>query len=132
MARPPKKPPEEWRREIMNAAKALFFTNGYEETSVAGIMKLAGGAKGLFYSFFSSKAELLQALSEQLFLERNPFQAVRERKDLSALEKIQELMRLNREDRDRDRLSREAVPILRDPVILTAAVEANRRILTPL
>lgn len=132
MARPPKKAPEEWRKEILSVAKTLFLTKGYEETSVADIMKQAGGAKGLFYSFFSGKEELMCALGDQLFLENNPFLAVRDREDLSALEKIRELLRLNREDRDRDRLSRQTIPAFRDPRLLAAAVEANRRILTPL
>lgn len=132
MARPVKKPPEEWREAILGAAKALFLTKGYQETSVADIMKLAGGAKGLFYSFFPGKEALMCDLCETLFLANNPFRKVRERKDLTGLEKIRELLRVDRRDRERDKLNREAASILRDPAILMAAVEANRRILTPL
>ena len=132
MARPVKKAPETWRKEILEAAKTLFLTKGYQETSVADIMKLAGGAKGLFYSFFPSKEELMCVLGEQLFLENNPFWAVQGREDLTALEKVREVMRADRADQERNRLSRQAVSILRDPAILMAAVDANRRILTPL
>lgn len=132
MARPAKKAPEEWREAILEAAKTLFLTKGYRETSVADVMQLAGGAKGLFYSFFGSKEELVCVLSERLFLANNPFLAVRGREDLTGLEKIREVLRVDRGDRERDKLSREVVPILRDPAILAAAVEANRRILTPL
>ena len=132
MARPVKKAPETWRKEILEAAKTLFLTKGYQETSVADIMKLAGGAKGLFYSFFPSKEELMCVLGEQLFLENNPFWAVQGREDLTALEKVREVMRADRADQERDRLSRQVVSILRDPAILMAAVDANRRILTPL
>ena len=132
MARPVKKAPETWRKEILEAAKTLFLTKGYQETSVADIMKLAGGAKGLFYSFFPSKEELMCVLGEQLFLENNPFWAVQGREDLTALEKVREVMRADRADQERARLSRQAVSILRDPAILMAAVDANRRILTPL
>lgn len=132
MARPVKKAPETWRKEILEAAKTLFLTKGYQETSVADIMKLAGGAKGLFYSFFPSKEELMCVLGEQLFLENNPFLAVQGREDLTALEKVREVMRADRADQERGRLSRQAASILRDPAILMAAVDANRRILTPL
>lgn len=132
MARPVKKAPETWRKEILEAAKTLFLTKGYQETSVADIMKLAGGAKGRFYSFFPSKEELMCVLGEQLFLENNPFWAVQGREDLTALEKVREVMRADRADQERDRLSRQVVSILRDPAILMAAVDANRRILTPL
>ena len=71
-------------------------------------------------------------LGEQLFLENNPFWAVQGREDLTALEKVREVMRADRADQERDRLSRQVVSILRDPAILMAAVDANRRILTPL
>ena len=132
MARPPKKPPEEWRKEILDAAKALFLTKGWEETSVADIMKRAGGAKGLFYTFFPGKEALLCALGEQLFLENNPFLAVQGREDLTALEKVRELLRLNRSDAERDRLYRQSAHVLRDPRLLAEAIASNRRLLTPL
>ena len=37
MARPVKKQPEEWEKEILDAAKFLFLSKGYEETSVSDI-----------------------------------------------------------------------------------------------
>ena len=58
MARPVKKSPEQWKKEILDAAQHLFLDKGYEETSVSDIMNLAGGAKGMFYRFFQSKEEI--------------------------------------------------------------------------
>ncbi len=132
MARPVKKTPEEWKNEIMEAAKSLFISKGYEETSVLDIMNMAGGAKGLFYHFFQSKEELMHMLGNQLFFENNPFEAVRERGDLNGLQKIKLLLLLNRSDEERNQLNIQAVSILKDPHILAAAVEENRRVLTPL
>lgn len=132
MARPVKKTPEEWKEEIMEAAKHLFVSKGYEETSVLDIMNLAGGAKGLFYHFFQSKEELMHTLGNQLFFENNPFDAVRERKDLNGLQKIKTLLLVNRSDEERNQLNIQAVSILKDPYILAAAVGENRRVLTPL
>lgn len=132
MARPVKKEPEQWKNEILDAAQKLFLSKGYEETSVSDIMKEAGGAKGMFYRFFESKEEVMRALGDRLFFRNNPFEAVRERNDLNGLQKIRELLVLNRSDEERNRINMQAVPILKDPRILAAAVEANRRILTPL
>ncbi len=132
MARPAKRAPEEWEKEILEAAKALFLSKGYQETSVADIMKRVGGAKGMFYRFFQSKEELMCLLSEQMFLRNNPFDAVRERKDLTGLEKIRELLLLNSADPRQNALNLQAMEILKDPQILAAAVAANRRVLTPL
>lgn len=132
MARPVKKTPDEWRREILNAAQELFISKGYEETSVSDIMEMAGGAKGMFYRFFQSKEEAMHALGNQMFFENNPFDAVKERKDLNGLQKIKSLLVLNQSDTERNALNRQAVSILKDPHILAAAVEENRRVLTPL
>lgn len=132
MARPVKKPPKQWEREILDAAKSLFLSKGYEETSIADIMERAGGAKGMFYRFFQSKEDAMGVLAERMFLEKNPFEAVRGRSDLNGLEKIRQMLALDRADPEREQIGVQAAGILRDPRILAAAVEANKRVLTPL
>lgn len=132
MARPVKKTPEQWKQEILNAAQNLFASKGYQETSVSDIMNMAGGAKGMFYHCFQSKEEVMYALGNQLFFENNPFEAVKGRNDLNGLQKIMSLLVLNQSDVKRNALNMQAIPILKDPHILAAAVEENRRILTPL
>ena len=132
MARPVKKSPDEWRKEILNAAQSLFISKGYEETAVSDIMEKAGGAKGMFYRFFKTKEEVMHALGNQMFFENNPFEAVRGRDDLNGLQKIKSLLALNQSDTERNRINMQAVSILKDPHILAAAVEENRRVLTPL
>ena len=132
MARPVKKTPDEWRKEILNAAQNLFTSKGYEETSVSDIMEMAGGAKGMFYRCFQSKEEVMHTLGNQMFFENNPFDAIKERNDLNGLQKMKSLLVLNQSDTERNQLNMQAIPILKDPHILAAAVEENRRILTPL
>ncbi len=132
MARPVKKTPEEWEKEILDAAQKLFLQKGYEETSVSDIMNMAGGAKGMFYRFFESKEEIMHRLGNQLFFQNNPFEAVRKRKDLNGLQKIRELLVQNRSDEKRNSINMQAVSILKDPHILSVAIEENRRVLTPL
>ena len=132
MARPVKKTPEQWRKEILDGAKTLFLSKGYEETSVMDIMEAAGGEKGMFYRFFQSKEEVMHALGDQLFLENNPFEAVRNRSDLNGMQKIRQMLILDRSDKEREAIQTQAIPILKDPRILVAAIQANRRVLTPL
>lgn len=86
----------------------------------------------MFYRFFESKEGLMQELGNRMFFENNPFEKVRERSDLNGLEKIRELLALNHADTRRENINVQAVPVLKDPRILAAAVEANRRVLTPL
>lgn len=59
------KDPEERKKEIMIAAYQLFATKGFEETSVSDIVKKVGVAQGLFYYYFKSKEQILEAVLEQ-------------------------------------------------------------------
>lgn len=132
MARPVKKPLEQWKNEILDAAQKLFLSKGYEETTVADVMEEVGGAKGMFYRCFQSKEEIMQALGDRMFFDNNPFESIKERNELNGLQKIRALLVLNQSDEDRDNLNVQAIPILKDPRILATAIEANRRVLTPL
>lgn len=132
MARPVKKPPEQWKHDILQAAQTLFLKKGYEETSVSDIMNAVGGAKGMFYRCFTGKEQMMQALGDALFFKNNPFEAVRGRTDLNGLQKMRELLLQNQSDTVRDNLNTQASSILKDPAILAAAIESNRRVLTPL
>lgn len=132
MARPVKKPLEQWKSEILEASQNLFMTKGYKETSISDIMEKVGGAKGMFYRCYQSKEEVMQDLGNQMFFANNPFDAVKKREDLNGLQKIRELLVLNQSDEERNHLNMQAIPILKDPHILATAVEENRRVLTPL
>jgi AcrR family transcriptional regulator len=52
--------------EFLDVAQALFFSKGYERTSVKEIINAVGVAKGTFYYYFDSKVNLLEALVETL------------------------------------------------------------------
>lgn len=56
------KDPEERRNELIAAAQHLFYTKGYETTSVSDIVKEVGVAKGTFYYYFDSKTAVLEAM----------------------------------------------------------------------
>ena len=86
----------------------------------------------MFYRCFQSKEEVIYALGNQMFFEDNPFEAVKGRNDLNGLQKIRLLLTLNQSDAERNQINMQAIPILKDPHILAAAVGENRRVLTPL
>ena len=51
------------RDKILDAAYELFASKGYDKTSVAEIIKLAGASKGGFYHHFTSKEEILETIT---------------------------------------------------------------------
>jgi AcrR family transcriptional regulator len=61
--RPRTKPPETRRDELMNAAERLFLSEGVAPTTIEHITSAAGVAKGTFYLYFSSKDDVLAALT---------------------------------------------------------------------
>ena len=55
------------RDEIITAAAELFFTEGYEKTSVRMILDKVNGEVGMFYHYFSSKEELFDIVADRFF-----------------------------------------------------------------
>ncbi|MDO8964933.1 MAG: TetR/AcrR family transcriptional regulator [Coriobacteriia bacterium] len=56
---------EERTDELLDTAQVLFAERGYHDTSVQAITDAAGVAKGLFYHYFDSKEDLLDALAKR-------------------------------------------------------------------
>lgn len=61
-----KKAPDVRRGELLDSARALFFSKGYEATTISDIMERAGVSKGGFYHHFAGKEDLLEALAGRL------------------------------------------------------------------
>ena len=76
--------PEITVERILNAAQRLFLEKGYENTTIQDIVDALGDlTKGAIYHHFKSKEEILDAVSDKMFFENNPFDAVMDRKDLN-------------------------------------------------
>ena len=60
------KKPEERRREIIAASRQLFLEKDYEKATMQDVMFKLQIAKGTTYHYFKSKAELLEAVVEDI------------------------------------------------------------------
>ena len=124
--------PEITVERILNAAQRLFLEKGYENTTIQDIVDALGDlTKGAIYHHFKSKEEILDAVSDKMFFENNPFEAVMDRTDLNGLQKLQEAIRLNQSDENRVNLTIQSIPITQNPRILVGMIESNRSMLTP-
>ena len=56
---------EERRNEFVNAAEKLFKENGIVDTTINSIVREMDVAKGLFYYYFKSKDDVIEAISEK-------------------------------------------------------------------
>ena len=120
------------KEKILNAAEEVFTQKGFDAATMQDIMEKCGLSKGAIYHHFKSKEEIMQALGDRMFFENNPFDEVRKRTDLNGLQKIMKLLKINQAATERNKINVQAIPILKDPHILVAALEANRKFLTPL
>ena len=124
--------PEITVERILEAAQRLFLEKGYENTTIQDIVDELGDlTKGAVYHHFKSKEEILDAVSDKMFFENNPFEAVRNRTDLNGLQKLQEAVRMNQSDENRVSITLQSIPITQNPRILVGMIESNRKILTP-
>ena len=61
-----RKPPEQRRKDLVDAARRTFGEKGFKATTVSEIVKEAGVAQGTFYLYFDSKEEILKAVGESV------------------------------------------------------------------
>ena len=124
--------PEVTEERILDAAQRLFLEKGYDNTTIQDIVDELGGlTKGAVYHHFKSKEEIMDAVGDRMFFANNPFEAVRGRSDLNALQKLRETVRQNQADKDRTSMTLQAIPITQNPRLLVEMIKSNRDILTP-
>lgn len=124
--------PEITEARILDAAEHLFLEKGYENTTIQDIVDALGDlTKGAVYHHFKSKEEIVDAVGDKMFLRRNPFVAVEDRKDLNGLEKFRESIRLNQKDEARMELTVQSMSILKNPRFLVEMIQDNQRTLAP-
>ncbi len=124
--------PEVTEERILDAAQRMFLEKGYDNTTIQDIVEELGGlTKGAVYHHFKSKEEIMDAVGDRMFFANNPFEAVRGRSDLNALQKLRETVRQNQADKDRTSMTLQAIPITQNPRLLVEMIKSNREILTP-
>ncbi|MGF1885876.1 TetR/AcrR family transcriptional regulator [Photobacterium profundum] len=89
------KAPDERRNEFIVTAQNLFYTKGYESTSVNDIIQTMGVSKGAFYHYFSSKQAILEMLVESLLSQYQALvQALLTDPAIDAISKWQQLVQM--------------------------------------
>jgi len=87
------KSPRERRKELVDTAERLFLEKGYDRTTVDDIVAAINVAKGTFYHYFKSKADILYAAVEKnISVLEEEFRSVINRDDLKTPEKLNEMI----------------------------------------
>lgn len=124
--------PEVTVDKILEVSERLFLEKGYDNTTIQNIVDELGGlTKGAVYHHFKSKEEIMDALGEKMFSNNNPFEVVQKHTDLNGLQKMRLAILLNQSDEKQVELSKQAIPLLKNPHVLARMIETNRRTLCP-
>jgi len=92
MARTVKKPAER-RKEIIDAARSLFQSKDYDQTTMQDVIEAVGIAKGTVYYYFKSKEELLEAVVNDIAEASAAYmQAIVDEPGGNALDKLRRLI----------------------------------------
>ena len=67
------KQPDERKSEIIKTAEKLFLEKGVHNTKISEIVETIGVAKGLFYYYFKSKDDVINAVIEHFISELSKF-----------------------------------------------------------
>lgn len=125
--------PEITVEKILDVAQRLFLEKGYDGTTIQDIVNELGGlTKGAIYHHYKSKEEIMDALGDKMFFEKNPFAEVKSRKDLNGLQKMREVVKINQAETDRAEISRQGISLLKNPRILAGMIDTERRLIAPL
>jgi AcrR family transcriptional regulator len=77
------------RKEILDVARQLVYTKGYEQMSIQDILDAMKMSKGAFYHYFDSKQALMDGLIDRMLDDAEKvLRPILEAKDLSAIEKM--------------------------------------------
>ena len=123
--------PEITIENILEVSQRLFFEKGYDNTKIQDIADELGMTKGAIYHHFKSKEEIMDILGDKMFSNNNPFEIVKKRKDLTALEKMRLAIKLNQSDENLIELTNQAMPLLKNPQVLARMLESNYKKLLP-
>lgn len=124
--------PEVTVEKILDVSQRLFLEKGYDKTTIQDIVDELGGlSKGAIYHHFKSKEEIMDALGDKMFFNNNPFEKVKARTDLNGLQKMRMAIMLNQSDENQIELTKQAIPMLKNPHVLARMIETNRRSLCP-
>jgi AcrR family transcriptional regulator len=130
---PRNKYPEETVKKILNAALKLFIEKGYEQTTILDIVaEMKGLTRGAFYHHFKSKEDVLEAVTEMIFRESNPFEKVKNEKGLSGLGKLKLAWKYSAVqgyvDERTSAFKKIAIPLLSNPRFLSEQIKSTHYI----
>lgn len=117
--------PEQTIKKILDTSLRLFSEKGYEQTTIQDIVHDLGMSKGAIYHHFKSKEEILLALGNHYYNDHAMFGNIKERDDLTGLEKIREIFVLQLSNQSKADMDVLTINIWKDPKFFMMDMKNN-------
>ena len=116
--------PEITEKRILDAALKLFWEKGYEQTTIQDIVDELGDlSKGAVYHHFKSKEDIVDAVTDRISLETNPFKEIQNMRGLNGLQKTHQLLLLSFTNQKQQEMFRLFPGLMKNPKFLAQAVQ---------
>lgn len=124
---------ERTKETILEVAANLFLTKGYEQTRISDIINgLDGLTKGAIYHYFESKEDIFEAVVKKIGLQNKIiFDKIKFSKDITASEKITQLVSLSIANDNMDAITTISPKLLDSPKLLASFLEQMQEITIP-
>lgn len=124
---------ERTKETILEVAANLFLTKGFEQTRISDIINgLDGLTKGAIYHYFESKEDIFEAVVKKIGLQNKIiFDKIKFSKDITASEKITQLVSLSIANDNMDAITTISPKLLDSPKLLASFLEQMQEITIP-
>lgn len=120
----------ERRQELITAAQQLFYTKGYENSSINDIIKAVGVSKGAFYHHFNSKTAVLEAIVTQMVNEiQSNLQEIIVDDSLTAIQKWQMMVQFSNDwkiERKAEMIETSRLLMMEENLLLRHKIQTQR------
>lgn len=112
--------PEVTINRILDISLKLFLEKGYEKTTIKDIVDNLGDlSKGAIYHHFKSKEEIIEAVTQRMYEERNLFETIKEDKTLNGQQKIKNIFIQSISNKDQLEFYRSSPSLMKNPKFLS-------------
>lgn len=126
------KHPEKTVEQILSISYHLFLKKGYEQTTIQDIINELGMSKGAIYHHFKSKEEILEAIGDKKFADRNIFNKIKEEKNLNGLQKLKRIFCNELENFEKQQFDKVASTLLDNPKFVSMILNGTMKHGVPL
>lgn len=125
------KHPEKTVEQILSISYRLFLEKGYEQTTIQDIINELGMSKGAIYHHFKSKDDILYAIGDQGFNERNPFEKYKHMDHLNGLEKLKSIIIEEFHANDKQQFDKMAISLADNPKFVSTILHGTMKYNVP-